>query len=523
MAEKSDVIRRLKRGQSMREISKETGVHRATIRSIRHAAISQGWLEENCRLPSENTILEALSTPKNESNSQVHPLDVHLPQIEEWLKEKTSFVLIHEFLSQRGVTLSETTVRRYIQRTFPGRYRKATTLRETIAGQILEVDYGFFGIVYDEDEKRNRKAWFFSGRLRHSRRAYREMVFDQRQESFFSSLINAFEHFGGIPEKVVPDNMKTAVIEASFTDPTVNRAFQKMAVFYGFLISPTLPRTPEHKGGVENDVKYTKGNFWPRYREAERQKGHSTPYAEGLQEALEKWDETIADTRIVRGLGRSPSEIFEQEEKDALMPLPLRRWSIVTLATAKVQESYRIQFDKAFYSVPYQYIGETVIVLADSATVTIYLNEKEIAHHFRATQPWEVKRSDHHAPIGVDAVCRQTKEGLLKWAGDIGEDVQRMSLAIFSRQGIDGMQSVRSLLMLGKTYGKERLNKACSRALEFKAVRYREVKQILVRELDQQDITVPIRKEQRAYRFQREEGFFDTPENDMITGEAIHG
>jgi len=523
MAEKREVIRRLKRGQSMREISKETGIHRATIRSMRQAAINQGWLEENSRLPDENTILKILSPPKNEADSVVHPLDVHLPQIEDWLKEKTSFILIHEFLTQRGVTLSETTVRRYIQRKFPGRYRTATTLRETIPGEILEVDYGYFGIVYDEKEKRNRKAWFFSGRLRHSRKAYREMVFDQKQESFFSSLINAFEHFGGIPEKVVPDNMKTAVIEASFTDPTINRAFQKMAVYYGFLISPTLPRTPEHKGGVESDVKYTKGNFWPRYREAERQKGHSIPYAEPLQEELEKWDETIADTRIVRGLGRRPSEIFEWEEKEALRPLPFRRWSIVTLATAKVQETWRIQFDKSFYSVPYQYIGETVTVLADSSTVTIYINEKEIAHHFRAAHHWEVKRNDHHAPIGVDAVCKQTKEGLLKWAGDIGEDVQKMSLAIFNRQGIDGMQSVRSLLMLAKTYGRERLNRACLRALEFKAVRYREVKQILVRGLDEQDITGPLRQEQRTYRFQREDGFFDAPENGMTTGEAIHG
>lgn len=506
MTEKSEVIRRLRAGQSIREINRETGIHRATVRNIREVATRWNWLDSRESLPGESEILKALRNGDGEENLTVtHPLDIYLSDIENWLKEKVSFLLIHEFLREKGIALSETSVRRYIHRTFP-QFRQSPTLpRDTVAGEILEVDFGYFGLVYDEDQKRNRKAWFLSARLRHSRHAYRQMTFDQKQDTFYSALINALEFFGGVPVKVVPDNMKSAVIEASFTDPEINRAFVKMAIHYGFLISPTLPRTPEHKGGVESDVKYTKGNFWPRFRESERQKGHQVPHAEGMQRALEEWGEQVASRRTVRGLGDSPTNIFARQEKDVLKSLPLNRWSIVSIAKAKVQQTWRIQYDNAFYSVPYQHIGETITVHADANVVVIYLKGNEIARHTRAENAWEIKRSGHHAPVGIDVLYQQNQESLLRWAVKIGEPVHLMSQAIFSRQGIDGVQSVRSLCHLAGRYGHERLNQACRQALDFKATRYKEVKKILLDDQEQGSAVVSSNAvESSRFRFQRE-------------------
>ncbi len=268
-------------------------------------------------------------------------------------------------------------------------------------------------------------------------------------------------------------------------------------------------RDNKDKGGVESDVKYCKGNFWPRYKEAEKQKGHLIPFAEGLQEELEHWGAQVADKRVIRGLGRSPSDLFLTEEKEVLKGLPQSRWSIVSLAQAKVQQTWRIQYDNAFYSVPYQYIGETVTVLADLNILIIYLHEKEIARHIRAVHNWEIKRSDHHAPPGVDQVCRQNEETLLSWSAKIGDDVLEMSRAIFNRQGIDGIQSVRSLCHLAKEYGRDRLNLACKRALEFKATRYKDVKKILLGHLESEGSLPPRKTSPPDYRFQRELGYFD--------------
>ena len=123
--------------------------------------------------------------------------------------------------------------------------------RETKPGEVMEVDFGHLGLTWDTATRSRRRTWMFSGRLRHSRRAYREVVFNQKQQTFFACHIHAFEYFCGVSEKVTPDNLKAAIIVASFEDPLVNRAY-RVAEHYGFLISPCLPRRPEHKGGVES-------------------------------------------------------------------------------------------------------------------------------------------------------------------------------------------------------------------------------------------------------------------------------
>jgi len=515
LSEKRDVIRRLQKGQAVRMIQRETGIHRGIIRQIRDISFKQGWLGGIETLPDEAEVNEALKTSKRDK-AIPHPLDQYHDDFKLWIDEKTSFTIIHDHLIKRGLQYSESTVRRYIHRKYPSHYRKAVMLRETTPGEILEVDFGYLGLSYDSEQKRNRKTWVFTARLRHSRRAWREVCSNQKQETFFNAIIHAIEHFGGVCEKVVPDNLKAAVIEASFQDPIINKAFQAMAIHYGFLISPTLPRTPEHKGGVENDVKYIKGNFWPRYREEERQKGHQVPHIEGMQQALESWSYTIADKRVLGGIGRRPVDIFHDEEQETLAPLPAHRWDIVSWASAKVQETWRIQYDRSFYSVPYQYIGETVIVLADSVTVGIYMKDKEIARHVRAINNWSYKRETHHAPLEGEAYLKETKESLFQWASQIGEDVESMCHAIFSRQGIDGMQSVRSLLHLEKTYGRVRLAQACHRSLHFGNNQYRSVKTILKRGLDSKPIEEPKSfDKQLKFNYQRPHGYFDSLSDEM--------
>ena len=93
----------------------------------------------------------------------------------------------------------------------------------------MEVDFGHLGITLDAATRSRRRSWVFSGRLRHSRRAYREVVLDQKQETFFACHMHAFEWLGGVPEKVTPDNLRAAIIGASFEDPLVNRAHRELA------------------------------------------------------------------------------------------------------------------------------------------------------------------------------------------------------------------------------------------------------------------------------------------------------
>jgi transposase len=159
----------------------------------------------NTPLPSECELSEAMAQLHTPSVQHLHPLDTWKEEINWWVEARYSYVVIHQLVLQH-YQCSEATVRRYIQRHFPPD-PQGVMVRSTISGEVMEVDFGFLGITYDPSERGNRKIYLFSGRLRHSRIAYRERVFDQTQQPFFEAHIHAFEYFGGVAHKVVPDNL----------------------------------------------------------------------------------------------------------------------------------------------------------------------------------------------------------------------------------------------------------------------------------------------------------------------------
>lgn len=506
MSEKTDVIRRLRLGQAVRAIARETGLHRSGVRRLREIALAAGWLDPEETEPSEEEIAAALARPS--ALDTEHPLDAYRDDFERWTSEKMSYVVMHQLIAER-YPCSEATVRRYVQRQFPN-VDRPVMVRATTPGEIMEVDFGYLGITYDPAEKRNRKTYVFSARLRHSRHAYRERVYRQDQQTFFGCHTHAFEHFGGVPEKVVPDNLKAAVIEASAHDPIVNRAYHDLARHYGFLISPCLPATPRHKGGVESDIKYVKRNFWPMFVERQRQLGHETPYGDELADALVRWDEEVASERLVKGLGRSPREIFESEERESLGELPVARWDPLTVARAKVQQTWRVQFDRAFYSVPHRYVGKEVHILADSRCVRIFFDNQQITMHQRATEPWQYRRRSEHAPPELEEAMNATREGLLRKAAAISAEVHQVAREIFERSGVDGMRPVRGLLAFQRSHGAQRLTAACRRALAYERAEYRCVKNILTAKLDLgvEEASVRCSDGQHVYKFARRPGYF---------------
>ena len=367
MIELKDILERLRMGQSIKEINRELKRHKTVIRKVKRIAEEKNWLDPNSTLPSEKEIKEAYESRDGTEQGESHLLDAFKTEIERWMGEDYSFVVMHKLING-SVLCSESMVRRYVHKNFPQAPR-IVMVRETIAGEVLEVDFGYLGLSWDVNTNSRRKTWFFSGRLRHSRKVYREVVFNQQQETFFLCHIHAFEYFGGVPKKVTPDNLKAAIIRASFVDPLVNRSYRSLAEHYGFMISPCVPYTPKHKGGVENDVKYVKRNFLPLFKEHQRQRGHEMLYADELIEELEKWNREVCEVRIIQKVGRTPIELFEQEEVAALKPLPPNRWDPVRCKEATVGPDWRIQFEKAFYSVPYQMVGNKVLVMANSSIV----------------------------------------------------------------------------------------------------------------------------------------------------------
>ena len=198
MAEFRDIVRRLKSGHGLRDIHRSTGIHRTVVRQLRDLAEQRGWLEAEAPLPTELEIEEA----RRDVGRTTAPaalstrLSDHREDFKRWLDEGHSYVVMHELIRSQ-VPCSLSTVMRYVKREFPQPV-DVVMRRETAPGKVMEVDFGYLGITYDPDSGKNRRTWVFSGRLRHSRRAFRERCFDQKQQTFFSCHIHAFEHFGGV-------------------------------------------------------------------------------------------------------------------------------------------------------------------------------------------------------------------------------------------------------------------------------------------------------------------------------------
>jgi transposase len=502
-----DVVRRLKAAQGIRRIREETGVHRTIIRALRDTAEAQGWLKPEAALPDEEEIQQARRKEAS-PEAAAHPLEAFRPQIEQWVQAGHSYVVMHQLIKER-CPCSEATLRRFVQKRFPSRPR-VSVARPTVAGQDMEVDFGYLGVTYDPIGRRNRKTWLFSGRLRHSRLAWREAIFEQSGGVFFLCHIHAFEYFGGVPVNAIPDNLKAAVLKASWEEPLVNRSYRQLAEHYGFLISACPPRRPRAKGGVENDIKYVKHNFWPLFVEQQRERGREVPRYDELVESLAKWTKEVSEQRIVRGVGRSPRELFECEERAALRPLPPERWDPTSWAVAKVASDFRVQFQKGFYTVPYRFIGEQVTVCGESRTVRIFFDLKEIALHQRIERPWQTRSNPLHAPAYIERYLTESRAGLLAWAQRLGEPVGKVAQHILEQKAIDGLRPTRALLHLASRYSAQRLSRACDRALRFATPCYASVKNILVNNLDRLPTEAAMdERGQRVFRFSRRGIDFD--------------
>lgn len=498
--EKRDIIRRLKEGQGLREIARETGISRNTVKAVRAWAVATGWLK-NEALPKEEELF-AIEEGR-------HPLDVIADKLKEWQEQGYTYLVMTKLVNDYGYKYSDITIRRYVQKRWPVKPRVVIP-RTFEPGETAEVDFGFLGTMKDEDEGRMRKAWMFSMRLNRSRKTYREVVTDQSVRTFLSCHIHGFEHFQGVPKKIVCDNLKAAVIKACREDPEVNKSYLMLAEHYGFLISACQPGKPEHKGGVEKDVDYVKRNFLPVFLENEKKSGRDAPRFQACREALERWTGEVDDRHTVKYTGQTPEEMFV-EERGFLKPLPAVRWDVVEWRTAKVGSDWKVQVDRAFYSVPYEHVGREVRVCINSAQVVIYYEYQEIARHRRARRSWQRMNLDEHAPPQYAEYLQATSAGVRKWAAMLGDSVSRVVEQILGRRGVDGLRPARALCALGQKFGVERLKKACERALYYQALDFMSVKNILICGKEQE----PIREEEvlikaEAFKYARPKEYFDT-------------
>ena len=477
-----EILVRLRANSSDREIQRELGIDRRTVKRYRVWGASQGFLEGS--LPP----LEALQALLEETMpGGVHPQNVSSVEpyrtlVEQWVKENVEISAITCRLGERGYTGSYSSVRRFVRRLQP-HAPQATVRGECAPGEEAQVDFGYAGKMLDPDRGEWRRAWAFVMLLAWSRHQYVEFVFDQKVETWLTLHRNAFHYFGGVPNRVVLDNLKAAIVRAVRDDPQVQQSYRACAEHYEFLIAPCRPRTPEHKGKVEQGgVHYVKRNFLGG-REP-------TTVTQTNREVL-RWCETTAGRRIHGTTKEQPLERFLQTEQARLKPLPSTPYDLASWKQVKLHRDCHVVFDQAYYSAPYRLIGQMLWVCGGLQHVRMYTQDYHlVATHERAPHPGARQTHPAHLPPEKVPGLSWDRETCLAKATQIGTATRQITQTLLDDPIIDRHRTVIRLLNLRDKFGKDGLEAACKRALFFGDPAYATIKRILTQGLEHQPLPV---------------------------------
>jgi transposase len=354
---------------------------------------------------------------------------------------------------------------------------------DTEPGQIAQVDFGYIGKLYDPAERRFRKAWVFVLVLGYSRHLFAKIAFDQKVETWIRLHMEAFAALGGVPAILVPDNLKAAVIRAAFgvdSETALNRSYRELARHYDFKIDPTPPCDPKKKGKVESSVKYVKGNFFRPRKDIED--------ATVLQAQLDDWTVQIAGQRDHGTTHRRPLSVFCEVEAKALLPLPNVPYEIVTWRECKVHQDTHIMLDRALYSVPWAWIGQSVLARATAHAVAIYANNERVATHPRG-RPGQRLTIEEHLPPHRRELRHRSRSYWEERADKMGEAVGRYVREVFDSDDVlYQLRTVQKIVTYLEQHPRDRAQAACLRASFFGSYTYGRIKRILTKALDKQSL-----------------------------------
>ena len=280
----------------------------------------------------------------------------------------------------------------------------------------------------------------------------------------------------------MPDNLKAAIVRACWDEPEAQQSYRECAEHYDFLIAPCRPRTPRHKGKVEQGgVHYVKRNFLGG-REP-------TTITQANQDVL-TWINTTAGQRIHGTTKEQPLARF-QTEKEALHPLPGIPYDMAIWKQVTVGRDCYVNFDLAYYSVPFRLAEQQVWVRGGTHEVQVYTEDYKLqATHSCALQPGQRLTNLDHLPSYKVPGLTITRDTCRQQAAKIGPSTQEVVDRLLDHRPEDRLRTAGRLLQMGERFGTQRLEAACARALRFDDPAYVTIERILKDGLDQEDSPV---------------------------------
>lgn len=504
MEQIKEILQLHKDGVPIREIARRVGVSRNSVRKyLQRIGPSTAGIDDS------KALADAAYGAESQQQTQVRPheLAVHFAYAQRELTRTgvTRQLLWQQYIEQHpnGYSYSQYCyhLQQYLQHADTVMHLSYTP------GDMIMLDFAGKKLQYvDKSSGELIDCEVFVSILPFSGLIYCTAVHTQRSHDFMTCINRMLLYYGGAPVTLLCDNLKTAVIRPDRYEPTFTDLCYQLSEHYHTTFSATRPYSPRDKGLVEGAVKIVYTSIFAPLRD------ETFTSLEALNKAIGKELEAL-NHKPYKGTQYSRRHYFEQHEQALLKELPTEPFSRKKVVQHKVQRNYHVQLSEMrhYFSVPYTYVGQYVRVMYDDKVVEIYHNFQRIAVHKRGLLHHTVYHTllEHMPPKHAHMlqVKGWTTDDLLARALAIGPEVQQTAALLFTNNFFveQNYKSCQGLLMLEKTYGKERLIAACTRALRGSRVSYGMVKNILQRGLDKQSTQGEL---------------FTTPEHDNIRGAA---
>jgi transposase len=421
---------------SIPQIASELGLHRGTVAKwlARDRYCQRKPAPRSSKLdPLKSTIVRWLES---------HPYSA--TQIYQRLRDELSY--------KGGITI----VKSYVHVVRPPRAKAFLTL-SFAPGECAQVDWGQLGTIAVGNT--TRRLSFFVMVLCYSRKMYVEFTVSETMEHFLACHQHAFEFFGAVPEKIMVDNLKSAVLRRVIGEaPVFNPKYKDFADHYGFKIVACGVAKGNEKGRVENAVGYIKKNFLA---------GQTFTHFCQVNPSARIWLDTIANVRQHGTTKQQPEELF-QKEKPAMRPLTRLPYDIGVVHTVRATSRFRVTHDTNTYSVPAEYASAQVMLKVYPDQLCVYHQDKLIVRHVRCyDRHQDFENPDHPRELLQQRRKAQDQKLLMRLLALTPQ--AEIFYQELQQRRFNVMHHVRKIVGLSEIYGTERTARAIHDAVEFQA------------------------------------------------------
>ncbi|MBC8255200.1 MAG: IS21 family transposase [Ardenticatenia bacterium] len=408
------------------------------VRTVLH------WLEEGTYRPRHS--------PRRPSK-----LDPYKPRILSWLEGyQYTGVQILMRLREDGYEGGTTILNDYIAKIRPRKLKAYLTL-SFAPGECAQVDWGQYGSVPAGNT--HRRLSFFVMVLCYSRMMYVEFTVSQSMEHFLACHQNAFNFFGAVPENIMVDNLKSAVIRRLIGQaPVFNPRYRDFANHFGFTIKACGVGKGNEKGRVENAVGYIKKNFLG---------GLDIPDFSAVNPAARHWLDTVANVRVHGATRKKPVQLFKVE-RPAMRSLPERPYEVAVTRPARATNRFRVILDTNRYSVPAEYAGQRLMLKAYPDRICIYHNARLIAQHPRSyDRNQDFENPDHPKALLAQRHAAREQRLLMRFL-TLSPKAEAYYQHLRERR-MNPRHHIRQIVALSEIYSAEKVARAIEDAFTFQA------------------------------------------------------